>query len=121
MSEEKTSAEERRARTEQKKTFLTEWTLQNPLATMNDVKAALRERFGETMGTDLIIEAFKHARAVAQRRAQEGLQPAAAAGAAPLVETTHSINSIVAAMKAAGMKKIEVQSDGTFEVTFRSS
>lgn len=107
--------ETRRAQLEEKKAFLKEWTTKNPLATVAQVKDALRARFQETMNTGLINTALKEARDMVALRAQEG---GSGSTGAPLTNGARSLGAIANELRNMGVIRMWLHPDGTFNVSF---
>lgn len=111
-----TQADDRRNRAREKQDFVTTWTMSHPLATMAEARRVLFDKFGETMNTGFINQAFKVARTVAAARALG--QPAQPTGScSPPHVAGARLPEIVAELKAAGITRIEIRGD-TFDVSF---
>lgn len=122
--------------------FLYQWADKHPHATIVDARKALLEEFGMAVGTAFIAETLKFARQVHGVDPKPQEKPLTAAQTATVAEVTgvpvpapapvaaapaevptlspHSIQGIVQAMKALGLKKVELKEGGnvSFEAGF---
>lgn len=129
---------------DQRLRFLTDWCMRNPLATIEQARAALKEEFaGVAMGTKVIADTLRAARQYAEAQ-YKAHQPKGAAVLFPVPSPDQSagglslqsppvtpipaiMNPIQAqiqtwaqAMRAAGIRSVTVEDDGRVNVEFRS-
>lgn len=107
----------------EKKKWFDDWALANPWSTIKEARAAITTQFGEGLGTDYIAETLKTARhlVVEQRKAPElkSVPETSVVTLQPEKSLNDTVRELASAMKAAGIKSIKRNEDGT--VDFESS
>jgi hypothetical protein len=105
--------------------YLEAWVNENPLATIDEAREAVKAKFGISVGNKLISDALRDAkqRWEQQRRAAREAQPVQpvivpAAVTNPLPPVQSAVKTIVEMMMANGIRAIEILADGKTQVQF---
>jgi hypothetical protein len=104
--------------------FLAAWAMENPLATIEEAREAVRKEFGISLGTQILSKTMRLAKdsLESQRRATLKQEPVAVAPPPTAPAVLHEqINLWTATMKAAGVRLIEILDDGKIRVEFNAS
>jgi hypothetical protein len=104
--------------------FLNRWAMEHPLNTIEDARKAVRDRFGLSLGNQILSNAMRLARETweAQRKSgrKPGALPAAPAEPSPAGDLHAQATAWAAEMKAAGVRLLEVLEDGRIRLEFYS-
>lgn len=108
--------------------FLESWALENPLATIEQAREALREKFnGVAMGTKVISDTLRMSRQIWETQRKDSFEKKPAAETNPVapklaevVPATiqQQIAAMAATMKSAGISLLEITPEGRVRVEF---
>jgi hypothetical protein len=117
-----------RATKDQRQQYLNEFAAQNPFATIEQAREALKERFGGVaVGTQAISDALREARRMfeAEHKARSTPNPIPPVpiqdrppSGTPLQSVQREIAGWVESMKRSGVKLVAVNEDGSVRVEF---
>lgn len=137
------SSSESRAQKHERVKFVESWALDNPLATIEDAREALRQKFGIAVGTSIIANSLRMAKQLWESQRLEAAAkhtpmvppptpepaapveapapvPVAAVAVAP-TEQTERLTRIAQSMMAEGVRLVEILPDNRVRVEFKVS
>ncbi len=101
---------------QERRDWLRSWVRENPRATIELAKKALKDQFGLAVGTEVVANILRETQEELLQRGKEAAH-VISAGVAAVVETPALILDIVNRMKAAGIRRIEILPTG-YDVLF---
>lgn len=118
---------EARATKDARVQFLETWALENPLATIEQARQTVREKFGISLGTKLISDTLRMAKQLWEAQRREALEkhepmkpPAPIAEAAQEVPNgQQQAIQLAQTMRAAGIRLLEILDDGRVRVEYK--